>query len=120
MEGDDGSFVEKLSPTGESNADQRVFVGGYQHPIWVGTRMEKSELFTLDFEAIYNVWSKVHLGWGWPDGKPWGEQDSELVSLVEQMEWIHVNHFSFDRKAAKAAMETAAYTKVTAQGKRIK
>jgi len=105
---------------GVNYGDKLTFVGEGSNPLWIGKRREVQSLFDQDFHMVYTIWRKVHIGWGWPDGKPWGDQDPEIVDIVETMEYYHRYKWSFEAAALKGIQETAAYTGVMARGKRIK
>jgi hypothetical protein len=107
--------------TGKTYRSQgKTFIGPVQNPIWIGEKTEVAGLFNEQFYYCLNIWEKLNLGWGWPNGLPWGEQDPDLVDIMVLMQNYYNRLYSNEAAIVKHTGETAAYAKVTAQGKRIK
>lgn len=88
--------------SGESNfepargfEDAPRFVGDYKDPLWFGTAKDmKSELLTDDFYTIFSHWRMHHAGFGFSDGRPWGEQDPLLVDNMLAMQEYFDSNFN--------------------------
>lgn len=66
-------------------------VGAGSAPLAMIKKKDVHKLFNDDFWVMYKIWKAFHAGMGFPDGKPWGEQDPEFVELIIDME-THFDH----------------------------
>jgi hypothetical protein len=105
MTGDDGGYKEGIDPLGRDTGDERVFVGFGHNPVWLGTRREKSRLFTQDFERIYSQWRRLHVG------VPLETGDPEELEVITDLEWLYQNHYSAQARILENTAKAAAYLK---------
>lgn len=77
------------------------FIGDVKSPIWWGEKGDVPKLFTSEFWAAYEVWRKMHLGMGLPNGTPWTAQDQWLMDTVAAFEEHYRGNFSPERYLAE-------------------
>ncbi len=74
--------------------DRMHVIGPGDAPILICKKGEVHDLFSQDFFYYYEIWRYFHGGMGFPDGRPWGEQEPIMVENILAMETHYRRHFS--------------------------
>ena len=69
-------------------------IGKGDNPIHIMKKKDVEGLFSKEFYLILEVWQYFHFGFGFPDGKPWGEQDPGLCKMLMHLENHYKHNFS--------------------------
>ena len=71
--------------------DSKMFVGDVKNPVAIIKRREVWDYLDDKFNQLYDIWRKYHVGMGFPNGKPWGEQSQIVVEYIETLEILERN-----------------------------
>jgi hypothetical protein len=71
-------------------------IGDAKNPVYTCKKKEVKSLFSKDFWYVHEVWKYFHLGFGLPNGKPWGVQNPDLMECLAAMESHYQYNFSHE------------------------
>lgn len=77
--------------------DADHMIGPIDNPFLVCKKKEVKDLFTTEFDYIYQIWLMFNLGFGLPYGKAWNELDPDMMSTLRDMQIVYDSHFSYSR-----------------------